>query len=150
MKPTWNTTIRCLLLLLFLPVPLALFAHGSEYTLLSGGVIGIRAAFDTGEVIAGARTLIFAPGEAEPYYETSTDSQGIVCFSPNRSGLWVLQVRAEGGHGLRINLPVDESLLAGETVSGSLSWLQRIALALCVIWALIATALYFRLRRQKN
>ena len=135
-------------IILSLLFPAGLWAHGAEYTLLEGGVIGVQATFDTGEFMAGARTLIFAPGETQAYLETITDSRGIVAFSPDRSGLWVLQVRAEGGHGLRVNLEVDESMLPDLSRRGGFTPLQRIVMVLCVVWALVATALYFSTRRK--
>ena len=74
-----------------------LYCHGTIYEVLAGGVVGIRASFGTGEPMASARVLVFAPGETEQYYETKTARNGIVCFSPDRKGMWVIQVLAEGG-----------------------------------------------------
>jgi hypothetical protein len=61
----------------------------------------------------------------------------------------VLQVRAEGGHGLRVNLEVGEAMLAAAPPggAGSFSTWQKLAMAACVLWGLAATALYFSRRR---
>jgi len=129
-----------------------LYCHGAIYEVLAGGVVGIRASFDTGEPMAAARVLIFAPDQPEKYYETKTDRNGIVCFSPDRKGLWVIQVLAEGGHGLRVNLPVDSSMSVQQTagsVSGS-SYLQKIIMAIAVAWGFIATGLFFSRKRGKG
>jgi nickel transport protein len=127
-------------------------AHGSEYELLDGGVVGVRATFDTGEPMANAPVLIFAPGESKAELTTTTDRRGVVCFAPDREGVWVLQVRAEGGHGLRVNLEVGESMMAAATAGGgnSLSTWQKLVMAACVLWGFGATALYFRRRRRER
>ena len=128
-----------------------IYAHGTEYEVLSDGVIGIKASFDTGEVIADSRVLIFAPGEQEPTFETKTDGNGIVCFAPDRSGIWVLQIRHESGHGMRINFEVDDSMRLHVSDGASfkkLSTGQRIAMAACVAFGFIGTALYFLGRKK--
>jgi nickel transport protein len=129
-----------------------LYAHGTEYEILSEGVIGIKALFDTGEAMADSRVLIFAPGEKAPTFETKTDGHGIACFSPDRSGIWVLQIRDEGGHGMRINLEIDDSmkLISESTGSRRLSDGQRIAMAVCVAFGFVGTALYFFRRKQAS
>ena len=132
--------------------PAASFAHGTEYQLLDGGVVGVRASFDTGQPMADAPVLIFAPGESRAQLTTVTDSRGVVCFAPDRTGTWVLQVRAQGGHGLRVNLEVDESMLASSTLRGAggfTTW-QKLVMAACVIWAFVATALFFRRRSRER
>ena len=128
------------------------FGHGSKYEILSGGVIGIRAAFDTGVPMADADVLIFAPNETVVTMKSRTDSRGVVCFAPDRAGAWVLQVRAEGGHGMRINLEVDENSLAAASAAGfsSLSDLQKIFLAVCVCWGFVGTGLYFSGRKKRE
>jgi nickel transport protein len=127
------------------------FAHGAGYEILEGGVLGVRASFDTGQPMANAPVLIFAPGESRPQMTTTTDQRGIVCFAPYRAGVWVLQVRAEGGHGLRVNLEVEESMLAAPASGGAggfTTW-QKLLMAACVVWGFAATALYFRRRKGR-
>jgi len=127
-------------------------AHGAEYELLDGGVVGVRATFDTGQPMADAPVLIFAPGESEARMTATTDPRGVVCFAPDRAGVWVLQVRAEGGHGLRVNLEVEESMLAASTAGnpGGFSTWQKLVMAVCVLWGFLATALFFRRRRGER
>jgi nickel transport protein len=130
----------------------ALHAHGTEYQLLAGGVVGVRAAFDTGQPMADAPVLVFAPGESHPELKTSTDHRGVVCFAPDRPGLWVLQVRAQGGHGMRINLQVDQSMVASpaQARQGSFSAWQKLIMAASVVWGFLGTALFFRSRRRER
>ena len=136
-----------------------LYCHGATYEVLTGGVVGIKASFDTGEPMAAARVLVFAPGETEKYYETTADRNGTACFSPDREGMWVIQVLAEGGHGLRVNLPVDSSMSAqqgagsakqGTSSASGTSYLQKIIMAIAVAWGFIATGLFFSRKRDKG
>jgi nickel transport protein len=127
-------------------------AHGAGYKVLDGGMVGVRATFDSGEPVANAPVLIFAPGETRAELTATTDRRGVICFAPDRAGVWVLQIRAEGGHGLRINLAVDESMLAAAPPGGigSFTTWQKLVMALCVVWGFTATALLFRRRRREG
>lgn len=127
-----------------------LMAHGSDYEILKKGVMGVRMYFHSGVPLGDARVLIFAPGETKKYQETRSDRRGIVTFSPDRTGTWILQVREKSGHGMRINLPVKEGMIPEKTENtGSLSSLQKTVMALSIIWGLVGTALFFS-RKGKN
>ena len=135
------------IVILILLATAPIFGHGTWYELLDTGVLGVRAAFDSGQAMVEAPVLIFAPGQREPEITTNTDRRGIVCFAPDRPGTWILQVRAEGGHGIRINVVVNESMLASvDDNAGSYSLWQKIVMAACVMWGFLATALFFRRR----
>jgi nickel transport protein len=137
-------------LLIYLLGAVPAFTHGAEYELLDGGVLGVRATFDTGQPMANVPVLIFAPGDSQAQLTTTTDSRGVVCFAPDRSGVWVLQIRVEGGHGLRVHLEVDESMLASRarTAGGFSTW-QKLMMASCVLWGFLATALFFHRRKGR-
>lgn len=141
--------VLCVSICLLSPAPA--FAHGTEYELLDGGMVGVRASFDTGQPMADAPVLIFAPGESQARLTATTDNRGVVCFAPDRAGIWVLQVRAQGGHGLRVNLEVDESMLAAATGrgTGGFSTWQKLVMAACVVWGFVATALFLSRRRDR-
>lgn len=127
------------------------FAHGTKYEILPGGIIGIRAMFDTGEPMANARVLIFAPGETEVKQRTVTDEDGIFCLVPDKSGTWAVQVRAKGGHGMRINLDIDSSMAFGsgrETEISGPTFGQKIIMAVCFVWGCVGTALFFGKRAK--
>ena len=108
-------------LVLFTAVPFAvLFAHGTTYDIITEGVIGVKAAYDSGEPMADSRVLVFPPGQTKPAFAATTDHNGIVCFAPDQAGQWVLQVRHESGHGMRINLDIDESMGLSNPEAGGL------------------------------
>ena len=138
------------ILWLLLAPAAAAVAHGTDYEVLSTGVVGVRATYDDGAPIADASVLVFAPGEATAAFESRTDSHGIVCFAPDRAGTWVLQVRGASGHGLRANLEIDEALeLAGGRTRGALSAAQIAVMAVCVCWGFVGTALFFRRKARR-
>ena len=143
-----NKMVSFILLVIFISLPL--FAHGTKYEIVPEKVIGIKAMFDTGEPIANAKVLIFAPDERKATYTTESDSNGVFYLSPDRAGTWTMQVRDKGGHGMRINLPVDESMqLSTAPKSSGMTYLQKVLAALCVVWGCIGTALYFRRKASK-
>ena len=141
--------LHCTLLFLIMAFPL--FAHGTKYEIISEEIIGIKALFDTGEPLANAKILIFAPDETEVTYTTKSDSNGVFYIIPDKAGTWTMQVRDKDGHGMRINLVVSESmqLMSDRENKIGMTYLQKIIAALCVIWGCIGTALYFKRKTGK-
>lgn len=132
--------------LIILNITAAAFSHGTKYEIVKTGRIGVKAMYDSGEAISNANVLVFPPGETSASVTEKADSGGVFYFTPDRAGTWTFQVRDGTGHGMRINLDIDESLsVAGDTVQGSgVSTAQKILMALCVVWGAIGTALYFK------
>ncbi len=136
------------LLLIF--ISFQLFAHGTKYEILSEKVIGIKAMYDTGEPIANAKVLVFAPDETNATCTTESDSNGVFYLVPDKAGTWTMQVRDKSGHGMRINLSVDESMqLTQASKSYGMTYLQKAIAALCVVWGCLGTALYFKRKASK-
>ena len=135
-------------LLLFLAA-LPLYSHGTKYEIVKSGEIGVRAMYDTGEVMAFADVLVFPPGSSASTASIKTDEKGVFLFNPDTPGTWTFQVRDNSGHGMRINLQIDESLsLKSGGASGSgLNTLQKLVMALSIVWGAIGTALYFKGRK---
>lgn len=123
-----------------------LFSHGSEYTILSDHVIIIEVKYDTGEFLSHADVLVFPPDEEKSAYTLKTDDKGCFYLLPDKEGTWILQVRGAGGHGIRINLPVDKSMISDGAGSNRLSLLQKLVMFLCVAWGTAGTVLFFRNR----
>ena len=123
---------------------LPLFSHGSEYSILSDKVIKIEVKYDTGEFFTGTDVLVFPPDQTEPAYTATTDETGCFYFQPDREGDWILQVRGEGGHGMRINMAIDQTMIAEGKTSNSLTFLQKLIMVLCVAWGTTGTVLFFR------
>ncbi len=132
--------------LFILMVTALIFGHGTKYEILQSNTIGIKAMFDTGDPMASAKVLIFAPDETKAASTAITDSNGVFYFTPDKAGTWAMQVRDKSGHGMRINLEVNESMVlaSDQKLSNTVSYFQKILMALCVIWGCIGTALYFK------
>lgn len=136
--------LSALLILLSLPLQ----AHSVDYSILSENAIKIELSLGGGELMGGADILVFPPDEEKAAYTLKSDDQGCFFLTPDREGLWILQVRGEAGHGLRINLPVNEEMIGAASLPGgsSLSLLQKIIMILAVGWGAMGTALYFKRR----
>lgn len=149
-KNSMKVMAGCILVLLFLLIPLQAYAHGTDlsYTLTTG--IEITALYDSGQPMVGGQVSVFTPDEPiEPWITGLCDEQGKFFFVPDYSlpGLWEVQVR-QAGHGdiIRIEVAGDETVVANG--SASLTLAQKLLIALTVVWAAIGTALYFS--RGKN
>jgi hypothetical protein len=108
----------------------------------------IEARFDTGEFFRNADVLVYRPDETEIAYTLQNDEKGCFYLQPDRDGTWILQVRGDEGHGLRINLPIEKSMLAAESMTNSLSLTQKLLMVFCVAWGAAGTALYFKKRNN--
>ncbi len=159
-----------------LALALALGAVGWALPVLGHGVgmehrrvssVEVQARFETGEPMAQAQVLVYAPDDpAEIWQQGTTDDQGRFSFVPDESvpGTWEVVVR-QAGHGAIATIPVSDGAGAGaETNNGTgepapattepsassvispnttLSPVQRSITIGSVIWGFIGTALFF-------
>ena len=133
-------------LALCLSMPLTAYAHGAHIDYTVNTSVEIVARYDTGEPMAGAQVLVYAPDDpATPQLTGICDESGRFTFVPDRDGTWDVQVRLSG-HGDMVHIPVGEGVTTSED-SGGYSALQIAMMSLCVIWGLIGTALYIRRRK---
>ncbi len=137
---------------LFLSGAVHVFAHGVIANYSRVPAIEVAAAYDTGHPMAGGQVTVYAPDNpATPWLRATLDEQGKFSFVPDYAiaGNWSVQVR-EAGHGAMIHIPVSqEGIEAPDPLSGrEFSNLQKAAIALCVVWGSIGTALYFSSRKK--
>ncbi len=137
------------LLMIFLAAP-SLYSHGTKYEIVNSGEIGVKAMYDSGEAMAMANVLVFHPGSASSSDSIKTDKNGVFYFTPDVPGTWTFQVRDTSGHGMRINLQIDESLSvkSGNQSGSGLNMIQKVIMALSIVWGAIGTALYFKGRKS--
>ena len=137
------------LLMIFLAAP-SLYSHGTKYEIVNSGEIGVKAMYDSGEAMAMANVLVFHPGSASSSDSIKTDKNGVFYFTPDAPGTWTFQVRDTSGHGMRINLQIDESLSvkSGNQSGSGLNMIQKVIMALSIVWGAIGTALYFKGRKS--
>ncbi len=125
----------------------AVLAHGTHYEVVREGVFGIYASYDGGAPIADAEVLVFPPGKTTPCCTTATDGRGFFAFVPPSDGTWIFQVRDKTGHGMRINLPIDDSQIVKTSGSG-VTPTAKVLMVVSIVWGAVGTALYFSGRRK--
>ncbi|MEA5450470.1 carboxypeptidase regulatory-like domain-containing protein [Leptolyngbya sp. CCNP1308] len=136
-------------------------AHGVTVEHRQVSAVEIEARFETGEPMANAQVLVYAPGNpTEPWQQGNTDDQGRFNFAPDvaQPGSWEVMVR-QAGHGVLTTIPVADPSLensasspgteaeaeSNSLVSSStgLSPVQQGITIGSVIWGFIGTALFF-------
>ena len=143
----WKLGVYLAFLVIALLIPTTVYAHGVDIYYTSSTVVEIHAAYDSGEPMAGAQVVVYAPDEpATPWLTGVCDEEGRFSFSPDTStpGTWDVQVRL-AGHGDIVHIPVGGATAADS--GGGFSVLQIVLMALCVVWGLTGTALYVLRRR---
>ena len=152
------------------------FAHGVQVQYQPVAAIAIAAHYDSGEPMAAAQVLVYAPDNPkEPWLTGVTDAAGKFTFTPegDRPGNWEVTVR-QAGHGARVTVPwqnpgatAEEALTTPETPDvsqitpaialaatnekpGSLSPMQRGITMGAMIWGFVGTALFFSKDRSQG
>lgn len=123
------------------------YAHGLEYEVSTREAFAVRLFYSDGEMMSYAPYKVFPPGGGSVFQNGLTDKNGMVVFSPDSPGEWRVQANDDLGHGARVmvNVGVGNMKPTGVAV-GSLSALQKVLMALCVVWGAIGTALFYRRR----
>jgi nickel transport protein len=124
------------------------YAHGARIEYTSSTEIEIVAKYDTGEPMGGAQVVVYAPDDpSTPWLTGVCDDEGRFTFVPDstKPGTWDVQVR-QAGHGDMVHIPVGEGAVVAAS-SGGYSVLQIVLMAVCVVWGIAGTALYFSRRR---
>ena len=136
-------------------------AHGVTVAHRQVSTVEINAQFETGEPMANAQVLVYAPDNpTEPWQQGTTNDQGKFSFTPDTAqpGNWEVMVR-QAGHGVATTIPVEapstensasdpgteaeaepNSLISPST---GLSPVQQGITIGSVIWGFIGTALFF-------
>ncbi|MEO1070063.1 MAG: carboxypeptidase-like regulatory domain-containing protein [Cyanobacteria bacterium J06638_6] len=138
----------------------AVLAHGVTVEHRQVSNVEIQARFDSGEPLANAQVLVYAPEDpTEAWERGTTDDQGRFSFAPDltQPGNWEVVVR-QAGHGELTTIPVGalapadgsgarvgaepaaNSLISPST---TLSPVQRGITIGSVVWGCVGTALFF-------
>ena len=143
--------IACpILFLLVFCLPSIAYAHGVniEYG-EAEGAIGIVVKYDSGETMAHAEVAVYAPDDRQTVWLTGQcDEDGRFAFFPKKSvwGTYDVQVR-QAGHGEMIHIEISENGYVIGGGSSGYSTIQIVIMAVCVVWGIVGTALYFRRKR---
>lgn len=135
--------------------PQAAIAHGVDLVVEPAPSLQVKAAYDSGEPMANAAVVIYAPDNPEePWATGTTDEQGYFTFVPDAdlAGNWDIQVR-QAGHGDIVSVPVsaDSDRLGGPVTAARLqSPLQKGLMIGSVFWGCLGTALFFSARTRPS
>ena len=128
-------------------LPATVFAHGASIEYIINISVELRATYDSGEPMAGAQVVVYAPDDPSTPWQTGVcDEDGRFTFTPESSkpGTWDVQVR-QAGHGDIVHVPVGTGMpTAGGT---GFAPLQMVLAAAVGIWGFVGTALFFSRRR---
>ncbi|MFN2138155.1 MAG: carboxypeptidase-like regulatory domain-containing protein [Candidatus Promineifilaceae bacterium] len=144
-----SSTAALLALVLVLALGGTAAAHGANISYTSTVGVALAAAYDSGEPMAEAQVMIYAPNDlSTPWQTGTTDENGHYFFTPDPElpGTWDVQVR-QAGHGQIIHIPLGEGAMP-TSGGGGFSTMQIILMSACVIWGLAGTALYFSGRKS--
>jgi len=147
MNTKWKFIMPLILLLIF-SLPTTAYAHGARIDYTINMTIDIVASYDTGEPMAGAQVVVYAPDNPSNAWLTGAcDDEGRFSFTPDTSkpGTWDVQVR-QSGHGDIVHIPIGEDTPASGS-TGGYSVLQIVLMAICGIWGCVGTAFYFSRRK---
>ncbi len=94
--------------LVALALPGAAAAHGVEAEIeRRGPEIAVRARYEGGRPLAGARFEVTSPARPErAYAEGRTDRDGRVVFTPDAPGTWKVRIADASGHGRVVSVEV--------------------------------------------
>ena len=123
-------------------------AHGTDINYKLTTAVEIEALFDTGEPMADAQVIVYAPDDPEqPWLKGQADDQGRFVFAPDPSisGRWDVSIRT-AGHGEIVYIPVNEGDIT-VVASGGPNTLQTVIMSLAGLWGFVGTALFFSRRK---
>lgn len=138
--------------------PAPALAHAALVEAHMLAAIRIVAVYDTGEPMAQAQVIVYAPdAPASAWSRGVTDDEGRFDFVPDPAlpGRWSVQVR-QAGHGAiaHVDIPsategarVETAVLIATDGSAGLTLLQRLTMVALVAWGALGTGLFFMRRR---
>lgn len=128
--------------------PHSVFAHGAVMTAEPTQAIRLQARYDTGEPMAQAQVIIYAPNTpSEIWGRGVTDRDGRFDFIPEDiAGRWSVQVR-QAGHGVMAHVDISDAAPVLVATPQQDTWAQRMVMIALVAWGGLGTAL-FALRKK--
>lgn len=152
-----------------------LFAHGVHYFIEQHQAAVLYVRYDSGQPMAGAKVQIYDPAKENKVYQSGiTDSHGRFAFLPDHKGEWIVVVNDQRGHGFRESFALapinkkspkamaqDSNHISKERLDhhhshessapadlAGLSWLQKLVMAVCVVWGFLGIYFFYRGKRM--
>ncbi len=131
--------------------PLVALSHAALIEAETAQAIRLHAFYDTGEPMAHAQVIIYAPDDpSSPWGQGVTDRDGWFEFIPDATeGRWSVQVR-QSGHGAMAHVQMGGDAPVIITASGTQSWLQRMVMVALVAWGALGTALFVLRKKGRS
>jgi len=131
--------------------PLPALSHAALIEAEAVQAIRLQALYDTGEPMAGAQVVIFAPGApAEAWGRGSTDAEGRFVFVPGpEEGRWTVQVR-QAGHGAMAHVETGAAAPVSVASAAAPGWADRAVTIALVAWGALGTALFAMRGRRRS
>jgi nickel transport protein len=140
--------IKLCFIVIGLLLPLRLFAHKVEYTLLEKG-FGLEARYADGTAISYSGVKVFAPEDvANPFQEGSTDKHGRFVFYPDKPGKWKIEVNDGMGHGVIADIDITDGLTVLRGVEHGRPLLETIIMGICIIFGITGMLFYLAARKR--
>ncbi len=131
----------------FLPVKIS-YSHGVTGSIRTGEAVIAEIRYDDGEPFSYSEAKIFSPdNKTVEFLNTRTDAKGVVSFIPEKKGLWKISVTDGISHGKELEINITDDMAGAKSLN---SWGEarkdKLIKAFLLIWAIIATSLYFGAR----
>jgi nickel transport protein len=95
--------------LLLLALSASAQAHALLHEVVEGEALIVRLAFPGGDQPWFEPYEVFAPGSETPFQTGRVNANGELSFRPDRAGTWGVRVYTEDGHGVVLNIEVDDA-----------------------------------------
>lgn len=124
------------------------FSHGVICDFIQKNV-GLKITYEDGTPFVNANVDLYSPDDYKnPILKSTTDEKGQFFFEPDKAGTWIVMIRDNMGHGTRKNITIGDDLQPiSENNKNSLNFVQKIIIAISVIWGLIGTALFYNRKK---
>lgn len=139
------------LLAVGLIAPLPALPHAALIEAEAAQAIRLHAFYDTGEPMAEAQVIVFAPDTpSEPWARGTTDAEGRFVFVPGpEAGRWTVQVR-QAGHGAMAHVEMGAAAPVVIAAAAAPGWVERVVTIALVAWGALGTALFAMRNRGRR
>lgn len=110
-------------LLLALAVIVSAQAHRMDHVVSQDEAMVVSLSFGHGHPPLHESFRVYAPDQEVAFQNGRTDALGRLSFLPDRPGTWRVVVSTDDGHGVELDIDVDESMTVIEVISpGHTHW----------------------------
>jgi nickel transport protein len=127
-------------------------AHALLHEVVEGEAVILRLVFPGGDQPWFEPYEVFAPGSETPFQTGRVNAIGELSFRPDRAGPWKVRVYTEDGHGVVLDIEVDEAgaaaVVRGDHHHVHGYW-SRVLAALGILLGIFGLLILWRHRRAR-